>query len=60
MSDKSKEKKKPYVKPVVHVIEIAADEVLAVGCKTDGLAGPNQPIFGNTCTAPGLCSQPGS
>jgi len=60
MAENSKRKKKPYVKPVVHVIEIVADEVLAGGCKTSSTAGPNQPIFGNTCTNPGICSQQGS
>ena len=29
-----KEEKKPYHKPEVKVIELAAEEVLAVGCKT--------------------------
>ena len=60
MAEKSNSKKKPYVKPVVHIIEIAADEVLAGGCKTSSSAGPNQPIFGNTCTDPGTCFQQGS
>jgi hypothetical protein len=43
----TKKKKKPYQKPEIEVIDLAAEEVMAVGCKTPisrgtGLpAGPN-------------------
>lgn len=38
---KIKEKqKKAYQRPEVKVIELAAEEVLAVGCKTESSAGP--------------------
>ncbi len=30
----AKKKKKPYQKPEIRVIDLAAEEVLAVGCKT--------------------------
>ena len=32
-----KREKEPYEKPRLRVIELAADEVLAVGCKAPGL-----------------------
>ena len=38
----------PYEKPHLRVIELVADEVLAVGCKLS--TGPGGPI-GATCTA---------
>ena len=55
-----KEEKRPYEKPVLRVIELAAEEVLAVGCKTQqtGTSG-----FGNgkaICTFPRQCYGPGS
>ena len=38
--DADKERKvKPYEKPSLRVIELAADEVMAVGCKTVGTRG---------------------
>ncbi len=40
--------KQPYEKPCFHTIDLAAEEVLAVGCKLDG--GPGGPI-GATCTS---------
>jgi len=40
--------RQPYEKPVVLTIELAAEEVLAVGCKLAG--GPGGPIA-PTCTA---------
>lgn len=62
MSDKDDTlaKKRPYERPVLRVIELAADEVLAVGCKTQqtGTSG-----FGNqkaVCTFPRQCYGPGS
>jgi hypothetical protein len=44
--------KRPYVKPQVRAIKLAADEMLAVGCKTSPIS------FGfgsNLCTS-GFCS----
>lgn len=40
--------RQPYQKPGFRVIDLAAEEVLAVGCKLDG--GPGGPI-GASCTA---------
>jgi hypothetical protein len=40
MNTKVREEKKPYEKPTLHVIDLAADEVLGVGCKTSS-DGPN-------------------
>jgi hypothetical protein len=33
-------KVQPYEKPMLRVIELTADEVMAVGCKTVGTRGP--------------------
>ena len=38
-------RRRPYEKPRLHAIRLAADEVLAVGCKLDG--GPGGPIGAN-------------
>ena len=59
-SDEAKKEKRPYEKPVLRIIELAAEEVLAVGCKTQqvGTSG-----FGNgkaICTFPRQCYGPGS
>lgn len=35
-----KERKAQYEKPRLRVIELTADEVMAVGCKTVGTRGP--------------------
>lgn len=48
--------KKPYEKPVLQVIELAAEEVLAAGCKTytGGSAfGSIATCLGNGCAGPG-------
>ncbi len=45
-----------YEKPRLRAIDLAAEEVLAVGCKLDG--GPGGPI-GASCTA-SSCFAPGS
>ncbi len=37
---KQENKKKEYEKPKLRTIELAAEEVLAVGCKTVGGPGP--------------------
>ncbi|MEM7349307.1 MAG: hypothetical protein AAF657_00780 [Acidobacteriota bacterium] len=44
----AREHRKPYEKPHLRTIDLAAEEVLAVGCKLD--AGPGGPI-GASCTA---------
>ena len=59
-NDDTKKTKRPYEKPVLRVIELAAEEVLAVGCKTQS-AGTSG--FGNgktLCTFPRQCYGPGS
>lgn len=48
--------KQPYEKPGFRTIDLAAEEVLAVGCKLDG--GPGGPI-GASCTA-SACFSAGS
>jgi len=48
--------KRPYEKPQLRTIELAAEEVLAVGCKLP--TSPGGPI-GMTCTAV-PCLAPGS
>lgn len=45
-----------YEKPVLRKIELATDEVMAVGCKLAGGAGGPLPP---TCSA-SSCSEPGS
>lgn len=54
--DEPRARKEPYVKPVLRRIDLAAEEVLAVGCKT--VTGPPAP-FGFSCTA-NNCVQAGS
>ena len=60
MSDKVEKKKQPYKKPSVKVVELAADEVLAVGCKTNisGSGGKGKVGVGS-CVFP-ACSTNGS
>ncbi|MFH1984951.1 MAG: hypothetical protein ABIL58_24175 [Pseudomonadota bacterium] len=58
--DDGKKDKRSYETPVLRIIELAAEEVLAVGCKTQavGTAG-----FGNgkaVCTFPRQCYGAGS
>lgn len=36
------ESKKPYKKPTVTEVKLAADEVVLLGCKTSSIQGPNQ------------------
>ncbi len=52
----SEEKKKVYEKPRLRIIELAADEVLATGCKlvSGGFAAGATPCFpGNGCAGEG-------
>lgn len=44
--------KQPYVKPQVRAIKLAADEVLATGCKTS----PVSFGFGSNLCTSGFCS----
>ncbi len=49
-------RKRPYEKPQLRIIQLAAEEVLAVGCKlVNGPGGPIAP----TCTS-SSCFAPGS
>ncbi|MBI9082902.1 MAG: hypothetical protein JEZ11_04845 [Desulfobacterales bacterium] len=50
--------KETYRKPVLVTIDLAAEEVLAVGCKAPSVHGFNNP--GNTCRAPKRCLANGS
>lgn len=62
LSDKTIIKRKPYEKPMVRVIELNADEVLAVSCKinsTTTKAFGNTGVFG-TCLLPRRCNSVGS
>jgi hypothetical protein len=34
MQNEAVQAKKPYEKPTLHVIDLAADEVLGIGCKS--------------------------
>ncbi|MEW5736900.1 MAG: hypothetical protein AB1921_18800 [Thermodesulfobacteriota bacterium] len=52
-------KKLPYEKPVLRSIELVAEEVLVVGCKTaGGVKGFSNP--GPSCTMPVRCHGVGS
>ena len=53
--------KKEYKKPELRTIKLAADEVLAVGCKLKKSNG-GAPNFGNrkSCIRPRSCFAPGS
>ena len=52
------EKKEVYRKPVLVTIDLAAEEVLAVGCKAPSVNGFNN--TGNTCRVPKRCLDNGS
>ncbi|MBU2487771.1 MAG: hypothetical protein KKA60_00110 [Proteobacteria bacterium] len=61
MKDRTKEKpgRRPYEKPSLTVIELAAEEVLAVGCKVvSGVRGFDN--AGPSCALPKTCYGPGS
>lgn len=49
---KSSTRKAPYVKPQIRAIKLAADEVLATGCKTS----PVSFGFGSNLCTSGFCS----
>ncbi len=50
--------RREYDKPRLRTIELAADEVLAIGCKTSTSPGPKP--GGATCTIGMSCAAPGS
>jgi hypothetical protein len=50
------QEKEAYERPRLRTIELAADEVLAIGCKT--ATSPGAPLIPN-CPASG-CKEPGS
>jgi len=53
------ERKRQYGTPRLRVIELVAEEVLAVGCKM--VAGSPGPLVGNTtCSTPSQCYVNGS
>jgi len=58
MSKKNKEQKKTYLKPELQKIDLAADEVMALGCKTSGT--PGSTPGGATCGLGAVCSALGS
>lgn len=54
--DDEKEKTRlPYEKPRLRIIELAAEEVLAIGCKIDGggFSVGVSPCIANSCTGVG-------
>ena len=53
LNNKKEKNKQVYEKPKLRVIELAAEEVLAVGCKTS-FTDPSG-VAGNGCTT-GICS----
>lgn len=59
-TDKTKDKiKRTYKKPRLRIIELAAEEVLAVGCK---MTAGGSPAIGNAinCHAPNFCANKGT
>ncbi len=55
MSESIEKEKQPYKKPSITVVDLAADEVLAVGCKTGSSGPPGKnpsPIPPNSCMGP--------
>jgi hypothetical protein len=54
--DKSVEARAPYVSPHLRIVELSAEETLAIGCK---LADGGSASGGFTCTS-NACAQPGS
>jgi hypothetical protein len=61
MTEKKDYQRQPYKKPSIKVIELVADEVLAVGCKTSVVhSGKNPPIGTLSCTSTSNCFQFGS
>jgi|GEM_PF-554075 len=58
--EKDKKNRRPYTPPKLKVIDLSADEVLAIGCKLDTTG---QAAFGNSfnrCLFPRRCYNTGS
>ncbi len=55
LKQNEKKEKKPYGKPELAVIDLAAEEVLFTGCKlaSSGNAPFNIPCIANSCSAAG-------
>lgn len=45
MSAETNQRKKPYEKPMMHIIELAAGEVLGTGCKVGGTTCTTTPTY---------------
>lgn len=61
MEEKKDRQRQLYKKPGIKVIELVADEVLSVGCKTSVVhSGKNPPIGTLSCTATSNCFEFGS
>jgi len=58
ISQRSEQSKKTYHKPEIKVIDLAAEEILAIGCKTPTTV-PAGSSAGPGCLAQS-CLQPGS
>ena len=58
MNKKNKKPKKTYQKPELQTIDLAADEVMAIGCKTN--TSPGSTPGGATCVLGTPCGGPGS
>ena len=59
MTDEQKSgKREAYRKPVLVTIDLAAEEVLAVGCKAPSVNGMNN--TGSACRSPKRCLENGS
>ncbi len=55
---KREEGKREYIKPKLRIIELVAEEVLAVGCKTP--SGYSAPLNPGSCIMPRSCYAVGS
>jgi hypothetical protein len=56
LDQEKKKSKKPYEKPMLRTIELAAEEVLAVGCKLAGSGNAYGSVVScivNSCAGPG-------
>lgn len=61
MLKKNEKKLRPYNKPNIKVIELFADEVLAVGCKTSVIHSGKNPSYGSfSCLALSKCFEQAS
>ena len=54
---KEKPLKQPYSKPRLRTIDLAAEEVMAIGCKQSPV---DEPFSGSTTCLDGICSSLGS